>query len=158
MATRPRNRPTNADKITTRTIQLHVQVHNEGIQLMSKKQTPMESEKKPPPGTGRNTRNRGTTINIHTSDTREQRQPKSETEQHEDTPKPTETERTEDTPKPPIYDTVQRVYQSDAGREAHYATPLAATLFARFNPSDPREQPAEHYTFVDLRLKQRGYI
>lgn len=38
------------------------------------------------------------------------------------------------------------------------ATPIAATLFARFKPNFLNEQPAEHYTYTDKQYKRRGYI
>lgn len=63
-----------------------------------------------------------------------------------------------DPPKAPLFRKPQ-VYPDLGGtREVHYASPLAATLFARFDPNNSEEQPAEHAVFIDTRLQQRGYI
>lgn len=125
---------------------------------MSTRKTPMAGEEKPQTGPRHPTRNAGTTINIHTSDTRKRRQPETEVEQPKDTAKPDTQVQPDDPPKPPIYDKPQRFPLNNGPRENLIATPLAATLFARFDPNDPREQPAEHAIFIDHRLQQRGYI
>ena len=49
-------------------------------------------------------------------------------------------------------------YARAAGGKAHYATPLASTLFARFDPRERRVQPAEHYVFQDRDFTKRGRI
>ena len=45
-----------------------------------------------------------------------------------------------------------------AGGKAHYASPLAATLLARFDPSERRIQPAEDWVFHDRAFAKRGRI
>ena len=61
--------------------------------------------------------------------------------------------------RPPIYKEPQRLNNFAFGPDQpRLATPLAATLLARFDPNDPREQPAEHAVFIDSRLRKRGYI
>lgn len=101
-----------------------------------------------------------TTININTNSTRKQRPPQTETEQPVHTAEPAATSSTEgntEPAKPRIYDQPQRM-DSYSARQTLYASPLAATLYARFNPDDPREQPFEHAIFIDPRLSKRGFI
>lgn len=102
-------------------------------------------------------RNAGTTININTSRPSGDRPPKDEAQQQPNPPTPTPEASPPEPPKPPLFTEPQRL-QSYSPREARVASPLAATLLARFNPNDPREQPAEHAVFIDSRLRERGYI
>lgn len=74
-----------------------------------------------------------------------------------------ETGSTETTPAPPIYDRPQQLGDRfgpgiHPSREDSYASPLAATLFARFDPNNTDIQPSEHHIFVDDRMRQRGFI
>lgn len=125
---------------------------------MSTRKTTLAGEKEPQTGTRNPSRNAGTTINIHTTNPGKRRQPETETKQPNDTAKPDPTAKPDEPAKPPIYDKPQRFPLHNGPRENLVATPLAATLFARFDPNDPTEQPAEHAIFIDHRLRQRGYI
>lgn len=158
MATRLQNRRRPKNTITTSTSQLSQQIHQRRIQFMSTRKTPLAGPQEPQTRTRNPARNAGTTINIHTSNPGKRRQPETETEQPENTAKPNPAPQPDPTPKPPIYDKPQRFPHNNGPRENLYATPLAATLFARFDPDDPNEQPAEHAIFIDHRLRQRGYI
>lgn len=123
---------------------------------MSTEKTTMAGQEKPKAGPRPTKRNAGTTININTVDNNEPRHTPPKTQQHTDTAPAPQTSEPQTTPKPPIYDTPQVIFHGH--REAHYATPLAATLFARFDENYTGVQPCEFAVFEDLRLKQRGYI
>lgn len=125
---------------------------------MQKKQTPLESPQKPQTRTRNPVRTPRTTININTSNNDDSGQPETQPEQPTHTPEPTPPTQPETPSKPLIYAEPQRLQFPNGDRENLYATPLAATLLARFNPDDPREQPFEHAIFIDHRLKQRGFI
>jgi len=73
------------------------------------------------------------------------------------TPK-TEGDQSPDRPKkePAYFEKGVRVRKSP--RENVVATGAFRTLAARFDPNDPREQPAEHWTFTDRRMLRRGHI
>lgn len=125
---------------------------------MSTKPTPVAGKKEPQSGARTPARNARTTVNINLANTDDGRQPETETEQRPNTAEPNQAHQPEETPKPPIYKEPQRMVIHRGNREATYASPLAATLFARFDPNDTREQPAEHAIFIDGRLRERGYI
>lgn len=116
----------------------------------------MESEKK---SQTRQTTSGGVTINLNTDPTvssskppKPQRTPK----QSEDTTSNVETSGAQTAPQPIIHRTPQRIYNTSGNQLT--ATPLAATLFARFNPRFNNPQPAEYYTYTDNVYKRRGHI
>jgi len=125
---------------------------------MSEKIVPVAGQKEPQPRPKSPGRTDGITINVNSPRPDRKRPDQGELKQHEDTAKPAPASEPEAVEKPPIYDKPVRLNGHNSPREARYATPLAATLFARFDPNDPREQPAEHAIFVDRRLRTRGYI
>lgn len=59
-------------------------------------------------------------------------------------------------PSKPIHRRTQ-VFHNESGNKLA-ATPVAATLFARFNPRFNNPQPAEYYTYTDNVYKRRGHI
>lgn len=123
---------------------------------MSEKKTPMASEEKSQTGTRTTKRTAGTTININTMGSRQPRDPEPKTKQHTDPIAADAAPGAEDPPKPPLYDKPQMLFRGD--RETHYASPLAATLFARFDENYTGVQPSEFAVFNDTRLRDRGYI
>lgn len=125
---------------------------------MSEAKTPVAGKKEPQTGTRTVKRDAGTTININTVGDSKRRRAKPEVEQHDDTTAVDETPKPEDPPKPPIFSKHVTFNNAYNGRETHYATPLAATLFARFDENYPGVQPSEFAVFVDSRLKRHGYI
>lgn len=117
----------------------------------------MASKEESQPGKPAIKRNAGTTININTDNSKRDGPPEAEIKQQPSSPASIEETGPQDPPKAPLFREPQRL-QSYSPREARYASPLAATLFARFNPNDPTEQPAEHAVFIDPRLSKRGFI
>lgn len=126
---------------------------------MATKKINVASEEKPPAGHGANQPNNGATININTTNPSQHGNDKSETERRTDTSNDTTTEQSETTtkPKPPRY-TEPVTHDLPGAREKVAYSAIAATLFARFDPNDPREQPAEHIEFIDRRLSKHGFI
>lgn len=129
---------------------------------MSTPKSPLENKENTQSRPARTKRDAGTTININTSRTNGSRQSQDETEQYKNSTTLNTSSSNEETqneigPEPIVYSETQFV-KSYSPREARIASPLAATLFARFDPNDPREQPAEHAIFIDSRLAERGYI
>lgn len=125
---------------------------------MSEAKTPVAGKKEPQTGTRTVKRNAGTTININTMGDSKPGRVKPEAEQHTDTTPAVETPEPQDPPRPPIFSKHVSFNNAYNGRETHYATPLAATLFARFDENYSGVQPCEFAVFVDSRLKRNGYI
>jgi len=125
---------------------------------MSEAKTPVAGKKEPQTGTRTVKRNAGTTININTVGDSKLGRVKPEAEQHGDTAAVAEASKPEDPPKPPIFQKHVSFNNTYNARETHYASPLAATLFARFDENYPGVQPSEFAVFVDSRLKRNGYI
>lgn len=123
---------------------------------MPEEKTPVAGQEKPQTGPRTTKRTAGTTININTMDTGKPRQPEPKTEQHTDTAPAPAAPGPEEAPKPPVF--TKPITYSHTNREAVYASPLAATLFARFDPNYTGVQPCEFAVFEDIRLKQRGFI
>lgn len=124
---------------------------------MQKSGTPVESKKNAEP---RDTDNRGVTINVNagsTDDTGKRRLAKPKTEQPKDTTTTTEDTQLEEA-KPPLYDKHQRLTSVNGDRTNRFATPLASTLFSRFDPDHTGVQPAEHYTYVDRQYLIHGRL
>jgi len=116
----------------------------------------MASEKKPRPRT-RTTG--GTSITINAGPAAARRnvpKPNAEAEQPEvaeSTPSPGEPETI---PGPPVHTKPKR-FTLQPGQTAR-AEPLAATLFARFDPNRRNVQPAEFYHYSDAGLRRHGRI
>lgn len=126
--------------------------------MSATKRPQMAGEEKPQTGKRDPRRNATPVINVNTYHNSDAGRDEPKVEQHTDTSKPPEENKPQDPPRPPIFDRHVKMGNTHSPRETHYYTPLAATIFARFDENDPREQPAEHAVFIDTRLSQRGFI
>jgi len=102
-------------------------------------------------------RTAGTVINIDTVGNNDVGRPQPEAEQHND-PAPAPAPSEPEAPALPIYDKYVPYTTPYDHRETVHASPLAATLFARFDPERTGVQPAEFAVFIDPRLRDRGHI
>ena len=124
---------------------------------MQKSGTPVESTKESKP---RDPDHRGVTINVNagpTDDTGKRRLAKPKAEQPVNPETPTPDTQPEEA-RPPIYEQHQRLATTDNDRAQRYATPLAATLFTRFDPNHTGVQPAEFYEYVDREYIRHGRL
>lgn len=107
----------------------------------------------------RQQRNQGVTINVNPGTTaRNSKLPESEpkTQQQENTEIATQEGSPPPIQKPPIFKQA-RIFTGGDGR-TYRADPLAATVFARFNPQNYNVQPAEVVTYQDANYKRHGRI
>lgn len=102
-------------------------------------------------------RTAGTVINIDTVGNNDVGRSQPEAEQHAD-PAPTTQASEPETPALPIFEQYMPFRTPYDHRETVHASPLAATLFARFDANYPGVQPAEFAVFIDPRLRDRGHI
>jgi len=99
----------------------------------------------------------GTVINIDTVGNNDVGRAEPEAQQHNDPAPAAEAPKLED-PALPIYEKYVPYSTPYDHRETVHASPLAATLFARFDPNRTGVQPAEFAVFIDPRLRDRGHI
>lgn len=124
---------------------------------MQESKAPVAGKEKPKP---RQADTGGTHIHINTGkpDTdNDRRQHKTKAEQQPDPKHLVETTGDEEI-RPPIYDKHQRFAGPNGSGKGNYATPLAATLFTRFDPKHNGEQPAEHYSYIDKQYLKHGRL
>lgn len=124
---------------------------------MQKSGTSVAGKEKPKSG---KTSPGGTSITINTSAANpsgDGRHDKAEAEQ----PIPAATPDTTDEPeviRPPIYEHAQRLRGIGSDYQRTFATPLASTLFGRFDPQHTGVQPAEHYNYIDKQYIKYGRL
>jgi len=125
---------------------------------MQKDKTPVAGTEKPQTGTRRNN---GVTINVNspnTDTTGNGRDNPPQAQQPNNPANPPQADGTEELPKPVIYAEPQVFRDNQGHSNKRYATPLAATVFERFDPNYRGEQPAENYHYVDRDILTRGHL